>query len=55
MDFSWDESKREWVLAERGIDFLLAADAFVRRTSASHRTHARGRGGAISEHRCDRG
>jgi hypothetical protein len=21
MEFSWDESKREWVLAERGIDF----------------------------------
>ena len=26
MDFSWDESKRKWVLAERGIDFLLVAD-----------------------------
>jgi uncharacterized DUF497 family protein len=25
MDFSWDESKREWVLAERGIDFLRIA------------------------------
>lgn len=25
MDFSWDESKREWVLAERGIDFLRVA------------------------------
>jgi hypothetical protein len=27
MDFSWDESKRKWVLAERGIDFFLVADA----------------------------
>ena len=26
MDFSWDESKRKWVLAERGIDFFLVAD-----------------------------
>ena len=25
MEFSWDEPKREWVLAERGIDFLLVA------------------------------
>ena len=23
--FSWDEAKREWVLAERGIDFLRLA------------------------------
>jgi uncharacterized DUF497 family protein len=22
VEFSWDESKREWVLAERGMDFL---------------------------------
>lgn len=28
MEFSWDEKKREWVLAERGIDFLLIAFAF---------------------------
>lgn len=27
MEFSWDERKREWVLAERGIDFLLIAFA----------------------------
>ena len=26
MDFSWDDSKRNWVLAERGIDFFLVAD-----------------------------
>jgi uncharacterized protein len=25
VDFSWDEPKREWVLAERGIDFLRVA------------------------------
>jgi uncharacterized DUF497 family protein len=25
MEFSWDESKREWVLAKRGIDFLRVA------------------------------
>ena len=25
MEFSWDEPKREWVLAERGIDFLRVA------------------------------
>jgi len=25
MEFRWDESKREWVLAERGIDFLRVA------------------------------
>ncbi len=25
MKFSWDETKREWVLAQRGIDFLLLA------------------------------
>jgi len=25
VEFSWDEPKREWVLAERGIDFLLVA------------------------------
>ena len=25
MEFSWDEAKREWVLAERGIDFLRVA------------------------------
>lgn len=27
VEFSWDESKREWVLAERGIDFLRVAFA----------------------------
>jgi uncharacterized DUF497 family protein len=27
MEFEWDEAKRLWVLAERGIDFLLLADA----------------------------
>lgn len=27
MEFSWDQVKREWVLAERGIDFLRVADA----------------------------
>jgi uncharacterized protein len=27
MEFSWDEAKREWVLAERGIDFLRVAFA----------------------------
>ena len=27
MEFAWDESKREWVLAERGIDFLRIAFA----------------------------
>jgi uncharacterized DUF497 family protein len=26
MDFSWDESKRKWVPAKRGIGFLLVAD-----------------------------
>lgn len=25
LEFSWDEAKREWVLAERGIDFLGVA------------------------------
>jgi uncharacterized DUF497 family protein len=25
LEFSWDERKREWVLAERGIDFLRVA------------------------------
>ena len=25
MEFTWDELKREWVLAERGIDFLRVA------------------------------
>ena len=25
MEFSWDEPKREWVLAERGIDLLRVA------------------------------
>lgn len=25
MEFSWDEPKRKWVLAERGIDFLRVA------------------------------
>ena len=25
MEFTWDEPKREWVLAERGIDFLRVA------------------------------
>ena len=28
MDFSWDEPKREWVLAERGIDFLRVTSLF---------------------------
>lgn len=27
VEFSWDEAKREWVLAERGIDFLRVAFA----------------------------
>ena len=27
MEFSWDEPKREWVLAERGIDFLRVASS----------------------------
>ena len=27
MEFTWDERKREWVLAERGIDFLRVAYA----------------------------
>ena len=27
MKFTWDEPKRDWVLAERGIDFLLIAFA----------------------------
>jgi uncharacterized DUF497 family protein len=27
VEFSWDEPKREWVLAERGIDFLRVAFA----------------------------
>lgn len=27
MEFTWDEAKREWVLAERGIDFLRIAFA----------------------------
>jgi uncharacterized DUF497 family protein len=25
LEFTWDEAKREWVLAERGIDFLRVA------------------------------
>jgi uncharacterized protein len=25
VEFSWDEPKRDWVLAERGIDFLRVA------------------------------
>ncbi|HYA17226.1 MAG TPA: BrnT family toxin [Bryobacteraceae bacterium] len=25
MEFTWDETKREWVLKERGIDFLRIA------------------------------
>jgi len=25
LEFAWDESKREWVLAARGIDFLRVA------------------------------
>jgi hypothetical protein len=25
VEFGWDEAKREWVLAERGIDFLRIA------------------------------
>lgn len=25
MEFSWDETKREWVLAQRGVDFLRVA------------------------------
>lgn len=28
MKFSWHESKRAWVLAERGIDFLRVASDF---------------------------
>jgi uncharacterized DUF497 family protein len=28
VEFSWDESKRDWVLAERGIDFLRVAYSF---------------------------
>ena len=28
MDFCWDEAKREWVLAERGIDFLRISFVF---------------------------
>jgi uncharacterized protein len=28
MEFGWDEAKREWVLAERGIDFLRVAFVF---------------------------
>jgi uncharacterized DUF497 family protein len=27
MDFEWSEAKRQWVLEERGIDFLRVADA----------------------------
>jgi hypothetical protein len=27
MDFEWSETKRLWVLRERGIDFLRVADA----------------------------
>lgn len=26
MEFSWNESKRKWVLAERGIDFVFVAN-----------------------------
>jgi uncharacterized protein len=26
VEFTWDESKREWVLEERGIDFIRVAD-----------------------------
>jgi uncharacterized protein len=29
VEFSWDEAKRDWVLAERGIDFLRIADGFL--------------------------
>jgi uncharacterized DUF497 family protein len=33
LEFSWDEAKREWVLAERKIDFLrLAQELFDGRT-----------------------
>jgi uncharacterized DUF497 family protein len=27
VEFTWDEAKRDWVLAERGIDFLRVAFA----------------------------
>jgi uncharacterized DUF497 family protein len=27
VEFTWDESNREWVLEERGIDFIRVADA----------------------------
>jgi uncharacterized DUF497 family protein len=29
VEFSWDEAKRGWVLAERGIDFLRVAVSFL--------------------------
>jgi uncharacterized DUF497 family protein len=28
VEFSWDEQKRDWVLAERGIDFLRVTTIF---------------------------
>ena len=28
VEFSWDDAKRAWVLAERGIDFLRIAQDF---------------------------
>ncbi len=29
MEFEWDEAKREEVIRERGVDFILAAQVFL--------------------------
>src|SRR5580704_18705550 len=40
MQFSWDKRKREWVIAEQGIGFLLIAFALIDRCPPPHRAGA---------------
>ncbi len=46
--FGWDEAKRDWVLAERGIDFLRFQ--LIRRASRSHGADAARQGRTLSEY-----
>jgi hypothetical protein len=53
LEFSWDEARREWVLAERGIDFLrVVFELFGGRPPAYGADTAR-RGTTFSEHWSD--
>lgn len=48
VEFGRDEAKRDWVLAERGIDFLRFQ--LIRRASRSHGADAARQGRTLSEY-----